>query len=715
MRFLLDSHRRNRRRLRLEELLLLALRCLAILLIALAVAGPRSTRPVLPIGAETPTDRIFILDDSASMGARHGSGSTFAAALAELTKRIEKIGPQDRLAVYRTSDGGRPWLALGRPVGPQAPPAKIEQLRLSDTRGGLGETLTAAEAALEDSKRLQQVCVISDCRGVDFLGAEADALARRLAGIAEKGAQVVWIDVGREVRHNLTIEQVRMVDRHAIAGAPIRLAVTVANHGTAPAPAVTLQVTAGQMSLPVQDVPPIPSGQSRRIDVRCVFADVGPAVVKAQLPADALAADNVASLALTVRRALDVLIVDGQLDRTDPLAGESFYLQMALDPNGDQSYGLHPEVIDHEGVGNVDFRNYDMVVLAGVPDLPAEVDQDGRLVHPTVEALKRYVQEGGGLAIFSGERMNLDFYNEVLFQGGAGLFPMRIDPPVGEARARESFVGLAVDSIAPVPMLEIFRGETSMLAGLIRVYRYTPALEEATGPVSVPGVGPPRVLARFNDERASPAIIQRRFGDGTVMVFTTTAGAKWNDWGKAVTLTYLPVMNDMVVALARRRQAPGLTDVVGRPIVLAWPDLAVGAVVTVQTPAFPEIDLARLTARASAGRGRVDYPRTRWAGVYELSYASPTGRQERMVFARNVDPAEGDLAKATQQRIASTLGPASTYVDRAGSAGGAGDPADAGAREYWRWLLVMAVGVLALEVVLAQRFGHYPPRTTEAG
>ena len=38
MKFLLESIRKNRRRLRIEELILLALRCLAIVLLALAVA-----------------------------------------------------------------------------------------------------------------------------------------------------------------------------------------------------------------------------------------------------------------------------------------------------------------------------------------------------------------------------------------------------------------------------------------------------------------------------------------------------------------------------------------------------------------------------------------------------------------------------------------------------------------------------------------------------
>src|ERR1041384_6635138 len=72
MDFLLEANRRNRRRVRLENLLLLLLRCLAVLLIAALVARPFLT----PSGAAAAAlkagsqERIILLDDSPSMAAQ---------------------------------------------------------------------------------------------------------------------------------------------------------------------------------------------------------------------------------------------------------------------------------------------------------------------------------------------------------------------------------------------------------------------------------------------------------------------------------------------------------------------------------------------------------------------------------------------------------------------------------------------------------------------
>ena len=63
--FLLEADRRNRRRIRLENLLLLLLRCLAVFLIALLVARPLLTSSGLVAAAikANRVERIILLDD----------------------------------------------------------------------------------------------------------------------------------------------------------------------------------------------------------------------------------------------------------------------------------------------------------------------------------------------------------------------------------------------------------------------------------------------------------------------------------------------------------------------------------------------------------------------------------------------------------------------------------------------------------------------------
>src|ERR687892_261125 len=78
MDFLLDADKKNRRRIRLENLILLLLRCLAVLLIGLLLA-----RPFIPTSVTAGLinaaqfERIVLLDDSLSMQARLGNESAF--------------------------------------------------------------------------------------------------------------------------------------------------------------------------------------------------------------------------------------------------------------------------------------------------------------------------------------------------------------------------------------------------------------------------------------------------------------------------------------------------------------------------------------------------------------------------------------------------------------------------------------------------------------
>ena len=77
MRFVLAAHRRTRRRVQLENLLLLFLRMGAVALLALAVARPfTSAGGALGVLTEQRRDVVVLLDGSASTGLTVGAETT---------------------------------------------------------------------------------------------------------------------------------------------------------------------------------------------------------------------------------------------------------------------------------------------------------------------------------------------------------------------------------------------------------------------------------------------------------------------------------------------------------------------------------------------------------------------------------------------------------------------------------------------------------------
>ncbi len=720
MRFLLDSQKRNRRRLQIEELILLALRCLLILLIAFAIAGPQSTKSALP-GAAPVVDHCFILDDSASMGVRRGEGSVFADAVAEIVRLIEEAGPADQIAIYRTSDRGKAWQELGRPEEIKDVIAGLRRLTVSDTSDGLAETIAAAAKHLTESEHRKKAYLLGDFRRRDFVAPAAAALRDPFAALTVAGAELILIDHGPTVDRNLTVEKLRLLNKHAIVGDPAVLAVTIRNHGERLATDVRLAIGVDGVERPAKPIESISAGQSQTIEVPCIFTRAGQVAVEASLPsADTLAADNTAHLAVEVRPAIPMLLVDGHLNAPEPELRELFLFGSAMDPTEDNAFGLRPERLSAENIGSAKFSDYDLVVLANVPDMPAEVDTEGRLSYPTLQRLEQYVRSGGGLIVFTGDRINLNFYNDVMFADGNGLSPLLIRPPVGNAVEKQAFVNFSPDGIGEgTPVQKAYGGEYALFTKLIRFYRYNPASESIIESTDA-RVGKPRVLIRFQNDERTPAIVERMYGDGKVVMVYTTAGRRWNDWGGD--MTYLGLMNDMVTYLSRERPA-GQTGRVGQPISQRLPGLRSGGTISLKTPAFPEVDLIELQVSDDKDAPRAMFGDTRWAGIYRIAYDGPPGlpgppgppdsptatARPELLLVRNLDPAEGEMIEATQENLTDVIGRDTpfVYLDRHSKDGGSAqiDPV----RKYWRWFLMTVLGILALEVFLAQRFGHYAP------
>src|SRR5438270_12974970 len=97
MKYLKLTIKSNRRRLRIEQIILLALRTLAIIVLICAVARPvlSSTGLGAWLGGRTRTSRVMVIDDSLSMGYQIDRRSAFDSARDVASELARKIGAQD--------------------------------------------------------------------------------------------------------------------------------------------------------------------------------------------------------------------------------------------------------------------------------------------------------------------------------------------------------------------------------------------------------------------------------------------------------------------------------------------------------------------------------------------------------------------------------------------------------------------------------------------
>src|SRR5581483_3319036 len=115
MDFLLEAARMNRKRVQMEHLIVLLLRCLAVALIVAAVVRPVSTSGALSLlpGARDQVERIIVLDDSASTGEKEGDKTAFdeeKRLLGDLLNDLARVRPGDKVTIIRGSRARHPDL-----------------------------------------------------------------------------------------------------------------------------------------------------------------------------------------------------------------------------------------------------------------------------------------------------------------------------------------------------------------------------------------------------------------------------------------------------------------------------------------------------------------------------------------------------------------------------------------------------------------------------
>src|SRR5262245_7251229 len=181
MRFLLEAYRQHRRRLRLEQILLLAARCLVIALAGLAIARPLLGQAGL-LGGRGAVTLYLLVDNGLAGSASDDSGKAAlerhkARALA-LLEQLD-TGAGDRAALIAL---GGPAQALVVPPSTSAAGLRDQITNLttsdsvSDVAGGLAIVRSALESESESAPGGRTVVVVLS----DFLTGSADT-ERKLA------------------------------------------------------------------------------------------------------------------------------------------------------------------------------------------------------------------------------------------------------------------------------------------------------------------------------------------------------------------------------------------------------------------------------------------------------------------------------------------------------------------------------------------------------
>ncbi|MFM1905112.1 MAG: hypothetical protein RLZZ440_3012 [Planctomycetota bacterium] len=701
MEFLLASRKKYRTRALLRQLLLLAVRTIAVAGLVLALAQPR-WRSALAGFLGGGGRHLVLLDDSYSMGDRSGPGGQAAAGRESAFDRGRRV--VERLAADLAGAGGGDELALGlfsQLDGDAAPPRllldwltigpgdvqqvrdEVARLQPSWTAAGPRGPLAVAAAWGEARDRPRTAWIVSDFRRRDWQADETGTEVRRLA---DAGWTIRLVDCGRPspAAGNLSITRLVRAGGVPAAGVIVPFEVEIRNDGAAAVRDLPVELREDGAARPGLRFGEIPPGKSvvRRFDVR--FSEPGGHAIEARLPPDILPADDVAHAAVDLAASIDVLLICD--DPAESLRrGDALYVATALAPGGGAATGLRPRVEPPTILNGGDLSGYDVIWLLDV----------ARLEPAAIAALEEHARSGGGVVFACGPRTEADLVNRLMYRGGEGLFPVPL------AGSVEVLPAAGADPVPDIlvgdhPVVAVLAGQRNPLLDAVRIERVM-AVERGFAEADAEGLR--RLLSL---RTGGPLLVERPFGQGLVAALLTTAAPEWNTWSRG-NPSWVVVMLELQASLARHRRRTDELRVGERftiPLVAGVDETVVDFLVP------PAGSLVRQIAEPDPAGGFSAGLPVAAPGICTARWQRVDGTEQEAVTAVSLDPAEGRLERLERADLERTLAGVAFRHDPAEALQPLSD--SLAGPPLARPLLLGLLAVLLLEQVVAARASYLP-------
>lgn len=698
MEWLMAALKKTRRRMQIENLILLLIRVAVLVLLAGALARPFLQSAFAAKLGESNTHAVIVLDVSYSMdyrGPDRGTPLEKARAIAQGILTDLKTTENDRFSLILLTD--TPNAAIGEPSSRVDMGREIVSGAVAtDQATSIPRTMELVRDALEKSTNLvKKVFVITDNQRHGWTVAEKDRtrvaeLFKQVSDMtAPNGGGVYLYDVGGSAVDNIGVVGLEIGPSQKVVSTDnsCEFIATVRNHGAMQVSDVVLNIFVdgakqGSYTLTV------PAHDVLRQSFYHTFREPGPHAVTVELEPDALSHDNRRSLAIEVREALKVLMVNGEKGPTMQ-TDEVMALKAALNPSTDATdkrWVFNITEVLENGFAREDVRRYDLVVLANVETVSPE----------ETALLEEYVKAGGGLLLFLGDKVESYTWNQVVWRNGDGLIPCELEKPAGYPKNDDAMKFTAVDYTHPA--LAYFQTAKPTLGRLLISQYWAVKPFEARPDV--------RVLASLGVPGADPAplLVERRMGRGRVILCTTAPDF---EWGLMPKVPGFVILFDQVCQYLSSPPQRFRNITVGESIEYTLKSSEFARKFQIITPRQNRAEVSPVKAGEHAYH--LNFSGTTEAGLYGLERDPQDGETQATLltwYAVNVDPEEGLVEKMTEQELR-TMYPQFrfTYVEQGTGREPEKIAVKAPASNIWKYLVGLILVLLVLETCLAQVFG----------
>jgi hypothetical protein len=681
MEYLLAALRKNSRRLRIEQLLLLIIRTLIILLIVTAVAQPFLESAGLSFVGTQRAFKVLVIDGSYSMAYKPTDKSRFDRAKQLAQQIVDESRQGDAFALILLAEP--PQTVIGTPaMDRRSVQDEIENLRITHGGGDLLATLGKVEQLLAspeaDELPRKEVYFLTDLGRTTWAPEEADGNAtyrQRIERLAQQ-ASLTAIDLGQEGSENIAITSVTVQQPFVLAAQPATIEVEVKNFGRQRHSGKIIELFAGDRRVGQTKID-LPAGGQTTASFQHRWDGPGDYSLEVRLAPDLLDVDNHRYLALPVKESLDVLVVDGK-PGSGQFTGAGDYVALALSPEQRSTTGspIKVERISESLLPERELARYDCVFLCNLAQFTTS---EARM-------LEGYLKQGGGLVFFLGDRVLAERYNrELARDDGPAVLPVELG----------DIAELGVYHFDPLdyrhPLVSAFKGSEQAGLTTTPVYKYIRLKVQPNSSA--------KVALAF--ENGDPAIVEGTVGRGRSIIVATdgslssiadpTTKTPWSTM--AAWPSFVPIVQELV-SWAVTRQGADRGALVGQTIGGEIPPSAAARALAVRSPAGRQ-QAAQIDA---SGGTHWSYADTLISGIYTLSQGEAFSDKH---FAVNVDTRESELARIDPAEL-----PPELVTSERSNLDDAATATVSRQTGFHRWLLYIVFGLLLAESLLAWRFGN---------
>ncbi|MDA1053999.1 MAG: BatA domain-containing protein [Planctomycetota bacterium] len=687
-RFLTDQFLRSYRMSRLKELWLLAARMALCALFAMALAQPliRPSGQSFLLGGQSRTV-VLVVDNSASMGYVEDGETLLEQAKRAAGDLLDGLREGDHAAIVFAGrrDAG-PEVVFDEPT-PELGDVRqaIDMAKVESLGTDLSRAVVRAEELVQSgsSTASREVYVLSDLQDAGW-----ELLEEKTSGAAD--VNFFFVSIRPRQPHNLAVTAVQYAASRPMVGVPFSIKPHIRNQSD--------EVAGGDVELFIDDkkvgqqqIDALSGGRWATPTFYHSFDEGGWHSGYVQVADESLASDNRRYFAFEVLDSVKVLAVNGAPSGVHRL-DEVFFLKAALGASATGSSPIDVTMALPDSLAGSDLTGVRVVILANVESLSSQA----------VEKLETFVDQGGSLLVFLGDKVNASFYNQTLVGNNrmhGGLLPGRLTSIAGDPSAETGEIRIGDTDDSHVVLAAFDDGTAGSLSSVTMkaVWDFEP--------------GDSAVLMRTST--GAPLLCERSFGEGHVMLFASTCDRDWTNF--PVRPAYLPWIYRLVGYLSQepmgRQNFYNTGDSVPvqvsateglSQLLVKKPDGSIGNVGTTGDSSAP-----------------FAFDDTRQAGVYSM-YA-PNSPDNAQIFVANLESYESDLTyldrvlsdsaesssdKASiEQGIRDVLLPGRalvSYIDNPSRVAEASISARRGLR-LWDVLLYLALAVALFEPWFANR------------